>query len=268
MSSGGAAPEAATVADDLLDLFTESSFYLSEVHFLAACVPPPSTSTSDAPEHAPKAYALMMVDWLQAFAAESAQQPGETRSADVLERIECGRFALRGLMPLLSLKAHQAARGFLSIFVSRITSKHPTLLIPVTPNPKPYSAPPGVESAPSPPQGLQLYVTGNPDLNFGQMALALSLHALGAKKSSGRVHESLKKAWVGLVRQYESEAEDFHENGVADVSTTSQYGQPRNRSADTVSPSTRRLYPRSRKIPLTWLLPVLRATLCRTCCQV
>lgn len=61
-------------------------------------------------------------------------------------------------------------------------------------------------------------ITANPDLNFGQMALALSLHAKAAKASSGRVPDGLKNAWVALVRQYEREGDAIHEEGISDVS--------------------------------------------------
>lgn len=84
----------------IADILTkEGSYYLAEPHYIAACIPPPATSSSDVPEHAPKAFALMIVEWLSAFAKEAAQQPGEKREAEVLERIEAGRWALRGLMP-------------------------------------------------------------------------------------------------------------------------------------------------------------------------
>lgn len=131
----------------------------------------------------------------------------------------------RLLLPasLLSLNASEAARGFLSIFISRLAAKHSSLLLPVTPNPRPYTAPAGAENAPSPPQNVQMSITANPDLNFGQMALALSLHAKAAKAakaSSGRVPDGLKNAWVALVRQYEREGDAIHEEGISDVSAT------------------------------------------------
>lgn len=77
----------------------ESSYFLAEPHFIAACIPPPSGSTSDVPEHAPKAFALAHVEWLKSFAEEAASQTGEKREAEVIERIEAGRWALRGVMP-------------------------------------------------------------------------------------------------------------------------------------------------------------------------
>lgn len=87
----------------------------------------------------------------------------------------------------------------------------------MTPNPRPYTAPAGADSpaCPPPPKGLQLYVTGNPDLNFAQMALALTLHAIS---TGSRVPDGLKQAWVSLVRQYEREGgEAVHEPGTGDA---------------------------------------------------
>lgn len=124
---------------------------------------------------------------------------------------------------LLGLKAPDAAKGFLSIFISRLMTKHPSLLLPMNPNPRPYTTPAGADSAsspaPPPPKGLQLYVTGNPDLNFAQMGLALTLHAISSVSSgSSRVPEGLKQAWISLVRQYEREGgEAVHEPGTGDA---------------------------------------------------
>jgi hypothetical protein len=41
----------------------------------------------------------MMVEWLKTFAQEASQQSGEKRDAEVIERIEAGKWALRALMP-------------------------------------------------------------------------------------------------------------------------------------------------------------------------
>lgn len=57
---------------------------------------PSSTFTS---ETAPNALAQMMSDWLAAHAQQGAQEPGESRDVTALERIEAGRFALRGMVP-------------------------------------------------------------------------------------------------------------------------------------------------------------------------
>lgn len=80
-------------------LAKEGSHYLAEPHFIAACIPTPAGSSSDVPEHAPKSFALAQLEWLKAFAQEASKQPGEKREAEVIERIESGRWALRGLMP-------------------------------------------------------------------------------------------------------------------------------------------------------------------------
>lgn len=124
----------------------------------------------------------------------------------------------------MSLGAPQAAKGFLGILISRLSAKHSTLLLPVTPNPRAYTPPAGAEAAPAPPQNLQLSITANPDLNFGQMALALCLHAKSAKAASGRVPDALKSAWVALVRQYEREGEAINEEGIGEVSTEPEKG--------------------------------------------
>lgn len=125
---------------------------------------------------------------------------------------------------LLSLKSPQAAKGFAGIFISRLASKHASsLLLPVEPNPRPYTAPAGAESAPAPPSGIQLYVTANPDLNFAQMALALSLHGKSIKSSGSRVPEGLRNAWIALVRQYEREGGPeglLHEQAVGEAIPT------------------------------------------------
>lgn len=119
---------------------------------------------------------------------------------------------------LLALKAPQAAKGYLGIFITRLSAKHSTLLLPMTPNPRPYSTPAGAESAPAPPNGLQLYVTANADLNFAQMATALSVHGSSVKSAGARVPDGLKSAWINLVRQYEREGGDaIHEQGIGDA---------------------------------------------------
>lgn len=79
---------------------TEGNYIAAEPHYIAACSPPPAMASSDlfAP-HAPKSFACMMLDWLEAHAAESAKESGETRKATSIERVGAGAFALRGLLP-------------------------------------------------------------------------------------------------------------------------------------------------------------------------
>lgn len=76
-------------------LAKEGAYYAAEGHFIAACVPVASSSSAHVPEHAPKSFALMMIDWLSSF----AQQQEGSQDAAVVERTEAGRFALRGMLP-------------------------------------------------------------------------------------------------------------------------------------------------------------------------
>lgn len=111
------------------------------------------------------------------------------------------------LSPFLSLLLSRALTGaqtFLRQYITLVTKRHSTLLLPVTPNPRPY-VPPGTTSPPAGQESQQLYLTANPDLNFAQMALALTVQAVSAQKSGARVPDTLKNAWMALVRQYERE---------------------------------------------------------------
>ncbi|CAO1620315.1 unnamed protein product [Parajaminaea phylloscopi] len=205
-------------------LAKEGSYFEAETHFLAACIPSPTDPSVSAAKEAPSSFARMMVEWLGHFAEAAAAQAGGQREATTLERVESGKWALRALMPLLALRAPQAARDFLELFIAQITSKHSSLLLPMNPNPRPYTSPAGVESSAAPPPKLQLSVTANPDLNFAQMALALCLHAAAVKplsssaSSGARVPEGLKGAWVNLVRQYEREGGDsINEQGIGEA---------------------------------------------------
>ncbi|KAN0063326.1 hypothetical protein ACQY0O_004491 [Thecaphora frezii] len=188
-----------------------SSFHLSEAHFVAACIPAPTTYTV---ESAPKAFAQMMLDWLVEHSKAATEVEGETRDANAIERIEAGRFALRGVMSLLANRAVAPARIFLFSYIDLTTARQKSLLLPVQPNPRPY-VPPGSSLAAGGGSGseakseLQLYLTANADLNFAQMALALAVEGDRIKSSgtgSRAAPEWLKNAWTALVRQYEREA--------------------------------------------------------------
>lgn len=206
------ASEAAT-GDPLLRLFVgkmyakEGDYEHAEPHLLAACV---VTEKTYAVESAPKAYAEAMAQWLSQFAKESAEQEGETRDADAIERIEAGRFALRATIPLLANHAVSQAIAFQDSYLSPIVTRQKSLLLPVSPNPRPY-VPPGAPST-STTSSLQLYLTANADLNFSQMAVALVSES---EKTQGRPPVWLRNAWINLVRQYEREAPALlHEEGV------------------------------------------------------
>ncbi|KAJ9478390.1 Golgi to ER traffic protein 4 [Pseudozyma hubeiensis] len=204
----------ASTGDPLLRLFIakmyakEGDFEHAEGHFLASCI---ETEQTYAVESAPKSYAQAMAEWLTAFAQQASQQQGETRSADAIARIEAGRFALRATIPLLANHAVKPALSFQEKYLSLVTSSLKSLLLPVTPNPRPYT-PPG---SPTPSTDIQLYLTANPDLNFSQLAVALVSES---HKLQRRVPEWLRNAWIQLVRQYEREAPSLlEEDGVREA---------------------------------------------------
>ncbi|SPO38468.1 related to GET4 - protein with a role in insertion of tail-anchored proteins into the ER membrane [Pseudozyma flocculosa] len=188
----------APAGDPLLRLYIakmlakESAYHLAEPHFISACIPAPTTYTI---ESAPKAFAQMMLDWLVEHSKAATEVEGETRDTNAIERIEAGRFALRGVMP------------FLTGYIELTTTRQKSLLLPVQPNPRPY-VPPG-SSGSAAKSDLQLYLTANADLNFAQMALALCIEGDRIKSTgsgSRAAPDWLKSAWTALVRQYEREA--------------------------------------------------------------
>ncbi|PWZ00735.1 hypothetical protein BCV70DRAFT_199999 [Testicularia cyperi] len=216
--SADAAASTSTAGDPLLRLYIakllakESNFHGAESHFLASCIPIPY-----AVESAPKSFAEMMGDWLAAHAQESAQRDGETRDANALERIEAGRFAMRGAVPLLANQAHQQAATFLQKYIDVVTARQKSLLLPVKPNPKPYVTPGAPSAAPNAwpnvPEAVNsttlLYLTANADLNFAQMVTALvqdSVKLRTSPGSNGRTPDWLKNSWTQVIRQGEREA--------------------------------------------------------------
>jgi hypothetical protein len=189
------------------------------VHYIAACCPPPGQpSASDLfPANAPKSFALMMVEWLASQGREAVQQNGGKGQADAVERAMAGSFALRGLLPLLLNRSFTSSRGFLSIFVNRVATRHPSILLPQKPNPKPYTPPGGV---PAGGEVQQMYATVSSDLNFAQMAFAFISQAVDHKKRTKgqRVPDSLRDSWVALVRQFERESKDEEDDFFFEVS--------------------------------------------------
>ncbi|EST07515.1 hypothetical protein PSEUBRA_002595 [Kalmanozyma brasiliensis GHG001] len=193
----------ASTGDPLLRLFVakmyakDGEYEHAEPHFLASCI---ETEQTYAVESAPKAYAIAMASWLGKFAQQASEQPGETRNPDAIQRIEAGRFALRATIPLLANHAVQPAIAFQETYLTTVTSSLKSLLLPVTPNPRPYT-PPGAST----PSNVQLYLTANPDLNFSQMAVALVSES-AKLPANQRKPDWLRNAWINLVRQYEREA--------------------------------------------------------------
>ncbi len=140
----------ASTGDPLLRLYVaklyakDGDFEHAEPHFLASCVEMEKTY---AVESAPKAYAQAMADWLAKFATEASKQEGETRGSDAIQRIEAGRFALRATIPLLANQAVKQAVAFQETYLNIVTKTQKSLLLPVTPNPRPYT-PPGSPALP------------------------------------------------------------------------------------------------------------------------
>jgi hypothetical protein len=139
----------------------------------------------------------MMTDWLAAQGREAVEQSGGRGQSEVVERVLAGAFALRGLVPLLLARSITSARGFISIFVSRLVSRHPKILLPVQPNPKPF-APPGGASTSGEVQ--QLYLTASSELNFAQMACAMTSQAVEHKKRTKGRAEKTKKTMNSYFR--------------------------------------------------------------------
>lgn len=158
----------------------------------------------------------MMLDWLASYGRDAVAQNGGKGEAETVERVLAGSFALRGLVPLLLARSLTSSRAFLSIFVSRLASKHPSVLLPVQPNPKPFT-PPGGSSAGD---AQHLYLTASSELNFAQMAFAMTSQAVEHKKRNqgSRVPDSLRDAWINLVRQFEKESQEQEDDFFFEVS--------------------------------------------------
>ncbi len=213
----------------------EGSFFQSEPHFHAAIVPPTVSAEQPAEaSDAAKDLGAMMADWLEQYASGSAAQHKEkakgkdkaTPEADVIQRVEAGRFALRGLLLLLIAGKVPAAHAFLKSFIQRIIARPAckNLPLPTGDNPKSFSAPAGIsaparkvappgESASSYTQPL--WITANADINFAQMCLGLVDCAWRTKgeadglarseRGAAPVPEALRNAWIAMIRQYMKE---------------------------------------------------------------
>ncbi|CEH13631.1 Uncharacterized conserved protein [Ceraceosorus bombacis] len=206
-------------------LVASGDFYAAEGHLLAASAPPPGNA-SLASQHfdasAPTKFASSQLTWLYAHAETESQAKGESRDQATIARSESGRWALRGLLPLLVARAFTGSRAFLIAYVKELVAKHPKLLLPTQPNPKAFSPVGGTSTAQSDP--LQLYMTANADLNFAQMTLALVGQAVSVKKSGQRVGDQLRNAWGGLIQQYQREgpaleADEFVGDTINGIST-------------------------------------------------
>ncbi|KAL9933205.1 hypothetical protein V8E36_007923 [Tilletia maclaganii] len=193
-------------------------FHIAEPHFIAGCIETsssgggPSTDASVKDASVPEALGQLEASWLDQHTDAAAAQEGETRTKAVIERLEAGKFALRALLPLLAQRALSASQTFLSTFSQIVTKRNTNFLIPIQPNPKPYTPQAALAGIPSFLPNLNIYVTSSPDLNFAQMALGLVSQAAGLKSSRrGPVPVELRNAWINVVRQYQREATEYFE---------------------------------------------------------
>lgn len=180
---------------DRLVLTADKQYYEAETHYIAAC----SLGESAAP-----AFAHMLLEWTISYSASIAQTDPTNPSADSVERVLAGTFALRGWIPyvseaidLLSLlinRAVSSARTFLNTFIQDMIKRHPNLLLPIKPNPCEYHSPAQISTYRS-----ELYKTASPALNFSQTAIAL---VADVESMSGRAPEEMRAGWQALVRQF------------------------------------------------------------------
>lgn len=209
----------------------------------------------------------MMLEWLATHAQQAVEHNGGNGDAAMVERVLAGSFALRGLVPLLLARSLTSSRAFLSIFVSRLVAKQPSVLLPTKPNPKPFN-PPGGSIAGV--EAQQLYLTASSSLNFAQMTLAMASQAVEHKKRTqgSRAPDGLRDAWIGLVQQFERESEgDDEDDFVFEVCVSAAKLKREADNAVVFAPSRfARPCHGCRKSTTTYNQPGDRAvTLCRRC---
>ena len=120
------------------------------------------------------------------------------------------------LTSLLSIKVPSAASAVLMSFITGLAKVHPAVLLPVKPNPRPYSSPVASSKL-----DTVIYATANPELNFAQQAVSLAFDASKYPAAPGEI----SKAWQLVMRQF---AADGGFNGQEPlqqllVQVTSQY---------------------------------------------
>ncbi|PKI83936.1 hypothetical protein MVES_001870 [Malassezia vespertilionis] len=169
-------------------LAKDKLYYDAEAQFIAAC----AQSAEGV-----GAFAAMMKAWNEEYSSAMAKSDPHSPPESSVERVLAGTFAMRGWIPLLVAKAAENAYLFLRTFVTLVTERNPSLLLSVKPNPKEYQS-----SAPVSTCKGEMYVTGNPVLNFGQNAVLL---ACDASQQTGGVPDQLKGAWQQLTRQFMQE---------------------------------------------------------------
>lgn len=172
-----------------VSLTADDQYFLAEGHFIAAC----AQDTEGV-----LAFAAMLNKWNAAYAAGVAKNDPKAPSADSVQRVLSGMFAMRGCFPLLVARAPDAAAQLAHEFVQEATKDSEALLLPVKPNPKEYKSPArGISSF-----SASIFATANPTLNFVQNVVAL---AGDAHSRTGAPAEEIKSAWNVLVRQFMQE---------------------------------------------------------------
>ena len=88
----------------------------------------------------------------------------------------------------------QSALAFIRAYVKSATERHPSLLLPVKPNPREYKSPSSVSNFTT-----AIYMTASPPLNFSQNAVAL---VCDIQSTKAPVSNEMKAAWQSLLRQF------------------------------------------------------------------
>ena len=162
-----------------------------------------------------------MVEWLGEHSKQSAQEHQKANAssghdAAMVERIEAGRFALRGLVLLLQAGKVPAAHTYLESFLSSLFARPACKNLPISmpDNPSTFEPPAGV-TVPGKRSEEKMYATGNADINFAQMCLGLvdcsyrikgeAAGLLASAKGAAPAPQRLQQVWITVVRQYAQE---------------------------------------------------------------
>lgn len=95
---------------------------------------------------------------------------------------------------LLLVEKPQSAIAFVQAYVKSATERHPSLLLPVKPNPREYRSPSHASKF-----STTIYMTASPPLNFSQNAVAL---VCDIQSTKAPVSNEMKAAWQSLLRQF------------------------------------------------------------------
>ena len=95
---------------------------------------------------------------------------------------------------LMLVEKPQSALAFIQAYVKSATERHPSLLLPVKPNPREYKSLSSVSNFTT-----AIYMTASPPLNFSQNAVAL---VCDIQSTKAPVSNEMKAAWQSLLRQF------------------------------------------------------------------